>query len=62
MTVYERDKKSIMKSQKKNFSRIVINLKKEEKERWQQFAESQDMPLATLIRQMMNERMNKTYE
>lgn len=57
MTVYERDKKSIMKSQKKNFSRIVINLKKEEKEQWQQFAESQGIPLATLIRQMMDERM-----
>lgn len=58
-SVYERDKGSIMKWQKENVGRVVINLKKEEKEAWIAYAQALDIPLATLIRNLMDEEMNK---
>lgn len=54
---YESSKESIMRWQKENISRVTINLKKEEKEKWQKYAESQGIPLATLIRELMNDAM-----
>lgn len=56
---YDRDKESIMKWQKDNVSRVVINLKKDEKDAWNAYAESRGIPLATLIRQLMQAEMNK---
>ena len=41
---YESSKESIMRWQKENISRVTINLKKEEKEKWQKYAESQGIP------------------
>lgn len=58
-TNYERDKENIMKWQKENISRVVINLKKEEKEVWTAYAESRGIPLATLLRNLMEAEMNK---
>lgn len=55
---YERDKQSIMNYQKNNTSKVVINLKNEEKERWKRVAAESGIPLATLIRKLMNEYMN----
>lgn len=52
---YERDKQSIMNYQKNNTSKVVVNLKNEEKEQWQHIAEASGMPLATLIRKLMSE-------
>lgn len=50
---YERDKQSIMNYQKNNTSKVVINLKNEEKEQWQHIAKASGMPLATLLRRLM---------
>lgn len=55
MSNYERDKRSIMKYQKENTSRVVINLKNEDKAEWERIAAASGMPLATLIRKLMNE-------
>lgn len=52
---YERDKQSIMNYQKNNTSKVVVNLRNEEKEQWQKIAEASGMPLATLIRKLMSE-------
>lgn len=52
---YERDKHSIMKYQKANTSRVVINLKNEDKVEWERIAAKSGMPLATLIRKLMQE-------
>lgn len=52
---YERDKHSIMKYQKANTSRVVINLKNEDKAEWEHIAAESGIPLATLIRNLMKE-------
>ena len=57
-TNYERDKENIMKWQKENIDRVVINLKKADKERWTAYAESKGKKLATLIRELMEKEMN----
>lgn len=55
---YERDKQSIMNYQKNNTSKVVVNLKNKEKEQWERVAAESGIPLATLIRKLMNEYMN----
>lgn len=55
---YERDKQSIMNYQKANTSKVVVNLKNEEKEQWQRIAAESGMPLATLLRKLMKEFAN----
>ena len=57
-TVYERDKNNIMKYQKEKTSPVTIRLKNEEKNRWVAYTESKGLPLATLIRQLMDQEMN----
>lgn len=52
---YERDKASYMRYIKENTSKVVVNLRKEEKEQWQHIAEASGMPLATLIRKLVSE-------
>lgn len=52
---YERDKASYMRYIKENTSKVVVNLRKEEKEQWQHIAAESGMPLATLIRKLMSE-------
>lgn len=56
---YERDKANVEKWRKENVSRVVINLKKEDKEKWQAYADAQGIQLATLIRSLMDAEMNK---
>lgn len=50
---YERDKASYIKYQKENISRVVINLKSEDKAEWERVAKASGMPLATLLRKLM---------
>lgn len=56
---YERDKANVEKWRKENISRVVINLKKDEKDAWNAYADAKGIPLATLIRQLMQAEMNK---
>lgn len=44
---------------KKNVDRVVVNTSAEEKQKWQAAADSAGMPLATLIRKLMSDYMNK---
>lgn len=52
-TVYERDKANIMKWQKENTVTVTIRMKHEEKKQWQEIADAEGKPLATLIRELM---------
>ena len=52
---YMRDKASYMRYQKEKTSRVVINLKNEDKAEWERIADKSGLPLATLIRKLMNE-------
>lgn len=52
---YQRDKESIMKYQRNNTSKVVINLKNEDKEEWERVAVASGMPLATLLRKLMTD-------
>lgn len=56
---YERDKESIMKYQRNNTSKVVVNLKIEDKAEWERIAAESGMPLATLIRKLMSEYSEK---
>lgn len=55
MSGYEQNKKYVEKYRKEHTARVAINLKKEEKERWERIAAESGMPLATLIRKLMSE-------
>ena len=52
---YERNKESIRRYQKKSTSRVVINLRNEDKAEWERIAEASGIPLATLIRKLITE-------
>lgn len=56
-TVYERDKDNIMKWQKENTTTVTIRMKHDEKKRWQDVADAEGKPLATLIRELMEEHI-----
>lgn len=60
MSNYESNKKSILKYQKENVVYVRIGMKPEQKERWQYYAEHvAGMPLGTLIKNLMENEMNK---
>lgn len=55
---YESNKKYVDKYRKDHIARVAINIKKEEKEQWERVAAESGIPLATLIRKLMNDYMN----
>lgn len=55
MSNYKQNKKYVEKYRKEHTARVAINIKKEEKEQWERIAAESGMPLATLIRKLMNE-------
>ena len=59
MTNYERDKASIMRWQKENTVKVSIAMSRTEKAAWQAYAKSKNIPLGTLIRQLMETEMNR---
>ena len=58
MTNYERDKQNIMKWQKENIVKVSVGMSREEREEWQAYAKSKGVPLATLIRELMQKEMH----
>lgn len=54
-TNYERDKASMMKWQKENTTTVNIRMKHDDKKRWQAAAEAAGKPIATLIRELMEQ-------
>ena len=52
---YEQNKKYAEKYRKKHIDRVVINLKIEDKAKWESVAEASGMPLATLLRKLMTD-------
>lgn len=57
---YQRDKANVDKYRRNNISRVAINIKKDEKALWEQAAAEAGLPLATLIRKLMYEHMEKS--
>lgn len=57
---YQRDKANVDKYRRNNISRVAINIKKDEKALWEQAADEAGLPLATLIRKLMYEYMEKS--
>lgn len=54
------NRESVKKYRKEHISRIVVNLKKEDRAEWDKAAEKAGVPLATLIRQLMSDYMEKS--
>lgn len=51
--------KYIIKYKNEHYSRVVLDVPKETKERWKAAAQKEKMPLATFVRQAVEERISR---